>query len=106
MGFWSPWEAAKHITFRELRAVRLFVQFYLDRLRGRRLLLYEDNQAVVAMLASRRSSEPLGPNWVGVCVSEQRAPVPRGAVAPCLFVCQLCVSLSVFFLVCVCAQQP
>jgi hypothetical protein len=56
--------------------------------------------------ARRRGSEPLEPNWVGVCVSEQRAPVPRGAVAPCLFVCQLCVSLSVFFLVCVCAQQP
>ena len=57
-GFWTAAEAAVHITWRELRAVRLFVQWYLDSLRGRRLLLHEDNQAVVAMLTSLTSRSP------------------------------------------------
>jgi len=58
-GFWSPAEAELHITFRELRAVKLFVQHYLESLRGRRLLLYEDNQAVVAILTNLTTRSPL-----------------------------------------------
>ena len=58
-GFWSAAEAALHITWRELRAVRLFVEWYVDRLRGRRLLLFEDNQAVVAILTTLTSRSPL-----------------------------------------------
>ena len=58
-GFWSPEEADLHITFRELRAVRLFIEHYVDSLRGRRLLLYEDNQAVVAILTNRTTRSPL-----------------------------------------------
>ena len=59
-GFWSAWEAGKHITFRELRAVRLFLEHYVHSLRGRRLLLWEDNQAVVGILRgfTTRSAEP------------------------------------------------
>jgi hypothetical protein len=57
-GFWSASEAALHITWRELRAVRLFVEWYLERLRGRRLLLFEDNQAVVAILTTLTSRSP------------------------------------------------
>ena len=57
-GFWSAWEAGRHITFRELRAVRLFLEHYVHSLRGRRLLLWEDNQAVVAMIASLTSHSP------------------------------------------------
>jgi hypothetical protein len=51
-GFWSPAEAAKHITWRELRALRLFIESHLQYLEGRRLLMDEDNQAVVAMVLS------------------------------------------------------
>ena len=58
-GFWSASEAALHITWRELRAVRLFVEWYVHRLRGRRLLLFEDNQAVVAILTTLTTRSPL-----------------------------------------------
>jgi hypothetical protein len=51
-GFWCAWEAAKHITWRELRAVRLFIEAHLEQLAGRRLLLHEDNTAVVAITHS------------------------------------------------------
>ena len=57
-GFWSAAEAMRHITWRELRAVRLFILAYLERLTGRRLLLHEDNQAVVAVIASLSSRSP------------------------------------------------
>ena len=57
-GFWTAAEASIHITFRELRAVRLLILHYLQELTGRRLLLYEDNQAVVAILASLVSRSP------------------------------------------------
>jgi hypothetical protein len=57
-GFWTAAEAALHITWRELRAVRLFVEWFSERLRGRRLLLWEDNQAVVAILTSLTSRSP------------------------------------------------
>ena len=57
-GFWSAWEAERHITFRELRAVRLFVQHYVTSLRACRLLLWEDNQAVVAIISSLTSHSP------------------------------------------------
>ena len=57
-GFWSAREAHLHITWRELRAVRLGVQWFLHVLRGRRVLLWEDNQAVVAILTSLTSRSP------------------------------------------------
>ena len=57
-GFWSREEAEIHITWRELRAVRLFIAEHVDALSGRRLLLHEDNQAVVAILASWTSRSP------------------------------------------------
>ena len=57
-GFWSRTEADLHITHRELIAVRLWVEWFLERVRGRRVLLYEDNQAVVAMLTTLVSRSP------------------------------------------------
>jgi len=58
LGFWSAREAELHITHRELIAVRLYVEHYAEALAGRRLLLHEDNQAVVAILASLTSRSP------------------------------------------------
>ena len=59
-GWWDAAHAELHITHRELIAVRLWVTWYLDRLRGRRVLLHEDNQAVMHMLTSLVSkSKPL-----------------------------------------------
>ena len=57
-GFWAPSEAVMHITWRELRAVRLFILRHLGELAGRRLLLHEDNTAVVAMVHSLTSRSP------------------------------------------------
>ncbi len=37
-GFRSEAEASEHITFRELRAARYYIEHYLEHLRGRRLL--------------------------------------------------------------------
>ena len=58
MGSWSEVQAELHITHRELIAVRLFITHYVEALRGRRLLLWEDNQAVVAILTSLTSRSP------------------------------------------------
>ena len=58
-GFWSPDELPWHITRKELVAVRLTVHHFLPQLAGRRVLLHEDNQAVVWILTNfvSRSSE-------------------------------------------------
>jgi hypothetical protein len=58
-GFWSPDELPMHITLKELRAVRLSVEHFLPELTGRRVLLHEDNQAVVWILTNMvtRSAE-------------------------------------------------
>ena len=44
-----------HITWRELRAVRLFILRHIADLQSRRLLLHEDNTGVVAMVHSLTS---------------------------------------------------
>lgn len=59
-GFWNATDRAHSITLRKLRAVRLllhrhFAEFVSDR-RVRRLLLHEDNQAVVYILNSMVSA--------------------------------------------------
>jgi hypothetical protein len=52
----------KHITYKELKAVRLAVLSFLPLLRERSALLHEDNQAVVAVLShvTSRSSAMMG----------------------------------------------
>ena len=57
-GFWTPSQRRHHITLLEAQAVRLALQAFVDRIRGRRILLHEDNQAVVAMLTSWTSRSP------------------------------------------------
>lgn len=57
-GFWQPRDRQQHITFKELKAVRLAVECFLPALRGRRVLLHEDNQAVVHILTTLTSRSP------------------------------------------------
>ena len=42
-GFWTGLNKLQHITFKELKAVRCAIESFLLELRGRRLLLHEDN---------------------------------------------------------------
>ena len=57
-GFWTPAEAQMHITWRELRAVRLLAEWYADVLRHRRILLWEDNTGVVNIITNMVSRSP------------------------------------------------
>ena len=57
-GFWSPDELPWHITRKELVAVRLSVQHFLPQLAGHRVLLHEDNMAVVWILTHFMSRSP------------------------------------------------
>ena len=42
-GLWSGSDKEQHITFKELKAVRCAIESFLPQLKGRRLLLHEDN---------------------------------------------------------------
>jgi hypothetical protein len=57
-GFWSGSDKEQHITFKELKAVRCAVESFLPELKGRRLLLHEDNQSVVGVLTHLTSRSP------------------------------------------------
>eukprot|EP00873_Tetraselmis_striata_P038373 jgi/Tetstr1/458637/TSEL_004341.t1 len=58
-GFWYEDDRSRHITWKELRTVRHAVESFLPQLRGRRVLLHEDNTAVVAALANLTSWSPV-----------------------------------------------
>ena len=58
-GFWYGPDRDEHITWKELKAVRLAVESFLPHLRGRRVLLHEDNQSVVAVLSNLTSRSPV-----------------------------------------------
>lgn len=57
-GFWRPHQRRHHITMLEAKAVRFAVEAFACKLRGRHVLLHEDNQAVVALLHSWSSRSP------------------------------------------------
>ena len=57
-GFWYQPDRSLHITFKELKAVRLAVESFLPQLKHRNVLLHEDNQAVVAVLTHLTSRSP------------------------------------------------
>lgn len=57
-GVWITPDREQHITYKELKAVRLAILSFLPLVRGRRLLLHEDNQAVVRILTSLTSRSP------------------------------------------------
>eukprot|EP00873_Tetraselmis_striata_P018170 jgi/Tetstr1/438434/TSEL_026991.t1 len=57
-GFWGAADERQHITWKELKAVRLAVESFLPHLAGRRVLLHEDNQAVCNVLVGLTSRSP------------------------------------------------
>jgi hypothetical protein len=57
-GSWSTTDQEQHITWKELKAVRLAVLSFLPLMRGRKALMHEDNQAVVAILSHLTSWSP------------------------------------------------
>jgi hypothetical protein len=58
-GFWYDDDRKQHITWKELRAVRLAIESFLPQLRGRHVLLHEDNTAVVATLSKPTTRSPV-----------------------------------------------
>jgi hypothetical protein len=57
-GFWTGPDKLQHITFKELKAVRCAIESFLPEVKGRRLLLHEDNQSVVGVLTHLTSRSP------------------------------------------------
>eukprot|EP00873_Tetraselmis_striata_P044598 jgi/Tetstr1/464862/TSEL_009600.t1 len=57
-GFWGAADERQHITWKELKAVRLAVESFPPHLAGRRVLRHEDNQAVCNVLAGLTSRSP------------------------------------------------
>jgi hypothetical protein len=57
-GFWRSHQQHEHITFKELRAVCYAVESFMPELANHIVQLYEDNQAVVAILISGTSRSP------------------------------------------------
>jgi hypothetical protein len=57
-GFFSREQQQKHITLKELQAVRFTVQSFVHHLAGRRVLLWEDNRAVMHVLTNLTSKSP------------------------------------------------
>jgi hypothetical protein len=57
-GFWGMPDLDEHITFKELKVVRYAMQTFLPKLKGKRLLLHEDNQSVIGVLTHLTSKSP------------------------------------------------
>ena len=57
-GFWGPKERGCHITELELEAEIRTVRTFLSHLRGKHVLLREDNMGVVGMLAHYSTRSP------------------------------------------------
>jgi hypothetical protein len=58
-GFWDARDCQHHITWKELRAVRHAIESFLPQLRGRNVLLPEDNNPVVATLTKLTTRSPV-----------------------------------------------
>eukprot|EP00873_Tetraselmis_striata_P034787 jgi/Tetstr1/455051/TSEL_041907.t1 len=57
-GFWGAADERQHITWKELKAVRLTVESFLPHLAGRHVLPHEENEAVCSVLAGLASRSP------------------------------------------------
>jgi hypothetical protein len=56
--FWPAADRQLHITWKELKAVRLTVLSFLQQLRGLKVLMHEDNQVLVVVLSHLTSRSP------------------------------------------------
>eukprot|EP00873_Tetraselmis_striata_P038086 jgi/Tetstr1/458350/TSEL_044789.t1 len=57
-GFWSSADECQHITWKELKAVRLAVESFLPDLAGGNVLLHENNKAAYHVLSGLTSRSP------------------------------------------------
>eukprot|EP00873_Tetraselmis_striata_P036590 jgi/Tetstr1/456854/TSEL_043526.t1 len=57
-GFWSSADECQHITWKELKAVRLAVESFLPDLAGGNVLLHENNKAAYHVLSGQTSRSP------------------------------------------------
>ena len=57
-GFWQQDDKPQHITYKELKAVRLSLESFLPMIAGKTILLHEDNQAVLHILTHLTSRSP------------------------------------------------
>eukprot|EP00873_Tetraselmis_striata_P018203 jgi/Tetstr1/438467/TSEL_027022.t1 len=62
-GFWSSADEYQHITWKELKAVRLAMESFLPHLAGRNVLLREDNKAKLQQ--SGAAATVVAPRWEG-----------------------------------------
>jgi hypothetical protein len=56
--FWPQHDQYQHITWNEMKAARLTVISFLSLLRGQKIFVHEDNQALVAVLSHLTSRSP------------------------------------------------
>eukprot|EP00873_Tetraselmis_striata_P039900 jgi/Tetstr1/460164/TSEL_005480.t1 len=79
-GFWSSADERQHITWKELKAVRLAVESFLPHLAGRNVLLHEDNQARRLATRPLMFAEPesrFGPHSIDRFASSLNTLLPR-----------------------------
>eukprot|EP00873_Tetraselmis_striata_P027757 jgi/Tetstr1/448021/TSEL_035322.t1 len=75
-GFWSSADERQHITWKELKAVRLAVESSLPHLAGRNVLLHEDNQALDPLMFAELESR-FGPHSIDRFASALNTLLPR-----------------------------
>jgi hypothetical protein len=59
LGFWYDDDRHQHMSWKELRAVRLAIESFLPQLRARNVLLHEYNTAVVATMSKLTTRSPI-----------------------------------------------
>jgi hypothetical protein len=58
-GFMTTPDLQEHITFKKMKAVRCAIKALLPELKGKRLLLHEDNQSGIGVLTHLTSKSPI-----------------------------------------------
>eukprot|EP00873_Tetraselmis_striata_P024519 jgi/Tetstr1/444783/TSEL_032631.t1 len=77
-GFWSSADECQHITWKELKAVRLAMESFLPHLAGRNVLLREDNKALDLLMFAELESR-FGPHSIDRFASALNTLLPNAA---------------------------